>query len=309
MISRVRVPATSANLGPGFDSLGLSLSLYNILEFEERPQGSVRIEVSGEGVDEVPRTQGYNLAYRGFARYFESRGLRPPGVRLHLNNNVPVTRGLGSSATAIVSGLFAASLLDGRELSREELLDMAVTIEGHPDNVAPAVYGGFVVSGMFGDEAKQRVHTVRFAPPKDLACVVAVPNFTLSTGMARRVLPSHMPFADAVASVRNTALVTAALASGDLQQLAKVLPDAMEDRLHQPYRLPLIKGSERAIEAARDKGALAVTISGSGPSLIAFTREGDRQEVGDAMRQSFAHSGVSARILQLKPETAGIHQI
>lgn len=306
MSVRIRVPATSANLGPGFDSLGMSVSLYNILEFEERSQGSIRIEVSGEGVDDVPRTPEYNLAYRGFARYFEARGSKPPGVRLHLNNNVPVTRGLGSSATAIVSGLYAAALIDGRDISREDLLDLAVQIEGHPDNVAPAVLGGFVVSGQYGSGDARRVHAVRFDPPKGLNCVVAVPSFMLSTGLARRVLPNEVEFADAVQNVRGTALVVAALAKGDVAEFARILPDAMADRLHQPYRLPLIKGSDLAIEAAKAAGAFAVTISGSGPSLIAFTDDSGLY-VGDAMRQSFARSGVSTRILQLKPESQGIH--
>jgi len=302
MSMRLRVPATTANLGPGFDVLGLSLSLYNILEFEERPKGSVRIEVSGEGVDDVPRVQEYNLAYRGFARYFEASGRKPPGVRLHQYNEIPVTRGLGSSATAIVSGLCAAALLDGREIDRDKLLELAVRIEGHPDNVAPAIYGGFVVSGM----NNQRVHALKFAPPVGLSCVVAVPSFMLSTGLARRVLPTQVAFQDAVFNVRNAGLLIAALAAGDMAALRSVLPHAMDDRLHQPYRLPLIRGSERAMAAARDAGALAVAISGSGPSLLAFA-DGPTDGIGNAMRLAFADSGVSTRILQVKPETAGVH--
>jgi len=304
MSMRLRVPATSANLGPGFDVLGLSLALYNILEFEERPRGSVRIEVSGEGVDDVPRVQEYNLAYRGFARYFESTGRKPPGVRLHQYNEIPVTRGLGSSATAIVSGLYAAAMLDGRELNREQLLELAVRIEGHPDNVAPAIYGGFVVSGTNG----QKVQAVCFPPPAGLSCVLAVPNFMFSTGQSRRSLPSQVPFQDAAFNVRNVSLLIAALASGDSETLRRVLPLAMDDRLHQPYRLPSIKGGERAMAAAREAGALAVALSGSGPSLIAFT-VGEGAAVGNAMRQAFAQTGVSTRILHVKPETQGVHSL
>ncbi|HEU4963322.1 MAG TPA: homoserine kinase [Bacilli bacterium] len=306
MSVRVRVPATSANLGPGFDVLGLSLSLYNILEFAERPGHSVRIEVSGEGVDEVPRTADYNLVYRGFARYFETRGRKPPGVWLHLNNNIPVTRGLGSSATAIVSGLCAAAALDGQPLSREELFDLAVQIEGHPDNVAPAIYGGIVVSGVYEEGESRRIHKLRFQPPEGLTCVVAVPQFLLSTGLARRVLPSEVSFAEAASNVRNVALLVGALAQGDLRQLTAILPDVLGDCLHQPYRLPLIKGGDKAMQAAREAGALAVAISGSGPSLIAFATENELA-IGDAMRQAFARAGVSTRILQVKPETEGVH--
>lgn len=310
MSTRLRVPATSANLGPGFDVFGMSLSLYNILEFEERPHGSVRIEVSGEGVDDVPRVKEYNLAYRGFSRYFESRGRKAPGVRLHQYNEVPVTRGLGSSATAIVSGLYAAMLLDGRQVDREELLRLAVQVEGHPDNVAPAVYGGFVVSGVYGQESDKRVHTARLLVPPELSCIVAIPNFMLSTGLARRVLPGQISMPDAVSNVRNAALLVASLATGSLENWEQVLPDVIGDRLHQPYRLPLIKGGERAMEAARSAGAIAAAISGSGPSILAFAKEqAQGPGIGNAMRQAFAQVGVPVRIMQLRPETLGVHEL
>ena len=308
MSTRLRVPATSANLGPGFDVFGMSLSLYNILEFEERPQGSVRIEVSGEGVDDVPRVKEYNLAYRGFSRYFESRGRKTPGVRLHQYNEVPVTRGLGSSATAIVSGLYAAMLLDGRDVDREELLRLAVEVEGHPDNVAPAVYGGFVISGLYGQEQEKRIHTVRLLVPPELCCIVAIPDFMLSTGLARRVLPSHVTMAEAIANVRNAALLIASLATGSIEKWEQVLPDVIGDQLHQPYRLPLIRGGEQAMEAAKQAGAIAVSLSGSGPSILAFAKEhGQSLQIGNAMRQAFAQAGVSTRIMQLRPETQGVH--
>ncbi|KEO82652.1 homoserine kinase [Tumebacillus flagellatus] len=319
---RIRVPATTANLGPGFDVFGMSLSLYNILEFEERPNRSVRIEVSGEGVEDVPRVPDYNLAYRGFARYFSVRGRQAPGVRLHIHNEIPVTRGLGSSATAIVSGLCAAYLLDGCQFDREELLRLAVEIEGHPDNVAPAIYGGFVASGLYTSDfapesasssrlekktvSRPRLHTLRLTPPAGLCCVVAVPGYMLSTGLARRALPEQVPFSEAVQNVRNASLLTAAMATGDLAMIERVFADAMADFLHQPYRFPLIKGGVEAAQAARNAGAFAVAISGSGPSLLALTTA-NATEVGDAMRRTFAQQGVPTRILQLKPETSGVH--
>lgn len=306
MSMRIRVPATTANLGPGFDVFGMSLSLYNILEFEERPNRSVRIEISGEGVEDVPRVPLYNLAYRGFARYFSAQGRQAPGVRLHIYNEIPVTRGLGSSATAIVSGLAAASLLDGREIDRADLLRLAVEIEGHPDNVAPAIYGGFVASGLFENAPLPSLHTLRFTPPAELSCVVAVPRYMLSTGLARRVLPTQVNFRDAVHNVRNASLLTAAMASGDLGQIERVFRDAMQDHLHQPYRFPLITGGEEAVQAAKEAGAFAAVISGSGPSLLALTVQ-DELAVGDAMRRAFAKHDVPTRILQLRPETSGVH--
>jgi homoserine kinase len=150
------------------------------------------------------------------------------------------------------------------------------------------------------------LHTLRFTPPPGLSCVVAVPGYMLSTGLARRVLPEQVSYRDAVQNVRNASLLTAAMASGDLAMIQQVFTDAMQDHLHQPYRFPLIKGGEAAAQAAKDAGAFAVAISGSGPSLLALTTR-DELQIGDAMRRSFAMQGVATRILQLKPETSGVH--
>jgi homoserine kinase len=295
---RVKVPATTANLGPGFDTLGMALSLYNEIELEPWPNG-VKIEVSGEGKDLVPRATN-NSVYQAVLMVYERIGIRMRGVRIHIHNEVPVTRGLGSSATAIVGGLLGANALCGNILSESQLLEMAVQLEGHPDNVAPALLGGVVVSGVL----QGKTYVKRFDPPQGLHCVVLTPDFQLSTLASRRALPAQVAFRDAVHNVNCVALLVSALAEGDLELFGSV----MQDRLHEPYRRKLIPGMEEAFVAAKEAGALSVALSGSGPSLIAFcTQEFER--VGHAMREAFTRAGVSSRVLHLAPETGGARVI
>lgn len=291
---RVKVPATTANLGPGFDTLGMALSLYNEIEVEPWT-GGVKIEVSGEGKDLVPRATN-NTVYQAIQKVYERIGIRMRGVRIHIHNEVPVTRGLGSSATAIVGGLVGANALCGNLLTEEQLLDMAVALEGHPDNVAPALLGGVVVSGTVAG----KTYAKRFEPPKGLRCVVLTPDFQLSTTASRRALPSSVPLKDAVHNVNCVALLVSALAEGDLELFGSV----MQDRLHEPYRKRLIPGMEDAFIAAKEAGALSVALSGSGPSLIAFCTR-DYEQVGHAMRQAFQNRGVISRVIQLVPEAKG----
>lgn len=292
---RVKVPATTANLGPGFDTLGMALSLYNVIEAESWP-GGIQIEVSGEGRELVPCARN-NVVYEAIQRVYERMGIRMRGVRLHIHNEVPVTRGLGSSATAIVGGLLAANALCGSLLTQEELLEMAVALEGHPDNVAPAMLGGVVVSGVIDG----KTYAKRFAAPPGLHCVVATPQFQLSTALSRRVLPSTVPFSDAVHNLNHVALLVSSLSDGDLSLFGRV----MHDRLHEPYRKKLIPGMEKAFHAAREAGALAAALSGSGPSLIAFCLDGQSGPVGQALQEAFWEEGVESRIFHLLPEERG----
>ncbi|GIM44578.1 homoserine kinase [Collibacillus ludicampi] len=291
---RVKVPATTANLGPGFDTLGMALSLYNEIEVEPWT-GGVKIEVSGEGKDLVPRATN-NSVYQAIQMVYERIGIRMRGVRIHIHNEIPVTRGLGSSATAIVGGLLGANALCGNLLTESQLIEMAVQLEGHPDNVAPALLGGVVVSGVVGG----KTYVKRFNPPEGLRCVVVTPDFQLSTLASRRALPASVAFKDAVHNVNCVALLVSALAEGDLTLFSSV----MQDRLHEPYRRKLIPGMEEAFAAAKGAGALSVALSGSGPSLIAFCTSG-YEHVGHAMRAAFQNAGVTARVLQLFPEKNG----
>lgn len=293
----MRVPATTANLGPGFDALGLALELYNYIEVTPGTgTESLSITVQGEGRDDLPRGRD-NLVYQAVARAFQERSLHPPALSLYLVNNIPLARGLGSSAAAIVGGLLVAQELLAVPLSQEELLALACQLEGHPDNVSAALLGGLVISC----SGKQgRYHYLKARPPESLRLVVAIPELRLSTQEARRVLPDVLSRSDAVFNLSRTALLTASLLTNDLSALAL----ALEDRLHQPYRSPLIPGMEEVFQAARQAGALGVALSGSGPSIIAFA-EDNLERIGAAMVNAFARHGIPARFVITRPAWQG----
>ncbi len=298
---RVRVPATTSNLGPGFDAVGLALRLHNTLALEgaETPA----IEIEGEGAETLPRDPSH-LAYRAALAIAEhplaehaggGRGGRARLRAFHLRqvNRIPLARGLGSSAAAILGGAVAANALLGGPLDTQALLDLATEMEGHPDNVAPALLGGAVVCARTPDG----VRWLRVGTPR-LAAVVAVPDFAVSTQEARRLLPAQVPFADAVFNVTRTALLIAALTAGRTD----LLGEATQDRLHQPYRARLVPGLADVFAAARRAGAHGVALSGSGPTVLAF---GDAPGIGEAMAAAFRAAGAGCRILRVEIDTDG----
>jgi len=288
----VRAPASTTNLGPGFDVLGLALELHNELQVErveEALPGPVRVEVEGEGAGLLERDAA-NLAWQGIARLYAAIGRPAPGVILRHRNQIPVSRGLGSSSTAIVGGLVAGNALAGEPLDREALLALAVEMEGHPDNVTPALLGGFQVMSL---TAAGLVH-LRLPTPPGLTAVVCVPDVAVSTAEARRVLPSHYTRQDAVFNVGRVALLVAGLLTGQLG----VLQSAMEDRIHQPYRADLIPGFQAALEGAHRAGAVGACLSGSGSTLLALV-QGDPEPVGAAMVAAVERAGATARWLSL----------
>lgn len=282
----VRVPATTANLGAGFDCLGLALTLYN--EVEAQPADDLSIIIEGEGAAELPRDET-NLVWRAARRVLARVGDGPPGVRLHLRNRIPMESGLGSSAAATVAGLLVGHALTGQVLSQAELLEMAVAMEGHPDNVAPALLGGLMVAARDDDG---RLLTSRVAIPPWHA-VAVMPDFRLSTQAARRALPDCVSLSDAVYNVGHAALTVVALQQGDVRLLAA----AMTDRLHQPYRAPLVPGLQAALDAVRAQG-VAAAISGSGPTVIAFVAD-QGAAVGEVVVRAFARVGLAARVWEL----------
>lgn len=254
----VRAPATSANLGPGFDALGLALARYDEVEVEAAPSG-VRVEVDGEGAGEVP-TDEKHLVVRAIRAGLDSLGADQPGLLLRCRNTIPHGRGLGSSAAAIVAGVAAAYGLTGTPLDRDRALATVTELEGHPDNVAACLYGGLTVAWMESGTAR----AARLVPDQRIRPVAFVPATALSTEVARGLLPASVPHADAAANSGRAALLVAALtARPDL------LPAATEDRLHQPYRAPAMPVSAGLVDRLRAAGTAAV-ISGAGPTVLAL---------------------------------------
>jgi homoserine kinase len=292
---KVRVPGSTANCGPGFDSLGIACTIYNqmTLTLSERP--GLSVEVAGEGRGAIP-TDDRNIALRAVQMLLGQVKQYYPGISITMDNNIPLARGLGSSAAAIVAGLVAANAACGGRLDRQQLLALATELEGHPDNVAPALFGGITISTMYG----ARPYSLRFLPPAPLTLVVAVPEFGLSTRAARQVLPKTVPFQDAVFNVSRSAMLVGALCQGEYDFLRY----AFEDRLHQPYRARLIPGMAEVLQAAVGSGALGAVLSGAGPCLVAFTQNGP-DAVGRAMVSAFARHQVKSGYLALNIDSDG----
>lgn len=296
----VRVPGTSANCGPGFDCLGLATTIYNYLDLTLLRNGKVIVESAGEGADKIPHGKR-NLTWQAVNRLLQELGREDEfkGAIIRTNNNVPISRGLGSSSTAIVAGLVAANEILGSPLNRNGLLKLATEIEGHPDNVAPALFGGFTVSVMNQGE----VQTFSFLPRIKLKLIVAVPDFELSTRLARKVLPKNVSMKDAVFNISRASMLIAALVEGR----EDLLPLAFNDALHQPYRKKLVPGMTEVFEAAKAAGAFGSAISGAGSCLIAFTSARSRLEekIAAAMVEAFKAAGIQSKALILDVDKRG----
>jgi homoserine kinase len=296
---QIKVPATSANLGPGFDALGLALDLWNESMFELADDFSVQLE--GEGKGKLHQGKN-NLIIRAAMKLAERAGKQLPPFVLHCINNIPTGAGLGSSAAAILTGLLAGNALLENPFSQEEILNLASEMEGHPDNVAPALLGGLVVSTI--DEGKVIARQIPIGI--NLCITIALPDFYLPTKQARAALPRKVSVKNAVHNISRAVLVTEAFRNGDLNLLGK----AMNDKLHQPYRLKLIPGASAAMGAAKEAGASAVALSGAGPSLIAFSSQAEAEipqgdAIGESMKRAFEEAGLTARIFHLKGSGRG----
>ena len=290
----IKVPATSANLGPGFDALGLALDLWN--QTTITPANEFAVHVTGEGAGKLTSGKN-NLIVRAAQRLAEHAGKPLPPFHAECVNQIPLSSGMGSSSAAIITGLMAGNALLEKPFSREEILNLACDMEGHPDNVASAMMGGLVVSTMErGEVIARKIHIMgeqggHAGPP--LRITIVLPDFYLPTKQARAALPKKVSMKNAIHNISRTALVVEALRNGDLDLLGKV----MTDKLHQPYRLRLIPGAASAMEAAKDAGASAVALSGAGPSVIAFsTGEAD---VRESMKRAYEAAGVEAQVFRL----------
>lgn len=293
----VSVPATSANLGAGFDTLGLALELRNEVWLRRGARRGVHYVVEGEGCEDVAREPRANLFDRVLRRSLARLDHRAPDLEVRMLNRIPWRRGLGSSSAAAVAGAAAALRLAGVEVTEQAVLDLALPFEGHPDNLAPAAAGGFTVATLDG----KRARFVRLAPP-DLQAIALVPSFGVSTATARKLLPKTVPLGDAVHNLTRAALAVAAVSSRRWDLLGL----GTEDRLHQPYRARLVPGFDRVRLAAARAGAVAAFLSGSGPTILALARRDDAPAVEAAMRRAWArHGRGEARLLGLAPARRG----
>ena len=255
----IRVPASTANLGPGFDSLGLALPFYLTIRVQLAEKDTIRVH--GEHLASLPLDSS-NLIYQTIRYFFEKEDQVLPPIALEIESEIPLSRGLGSSGSAIIAGLLAANeLLDGRR-GKEEILQYAAELEGHADNVAASLYGGFVVTSWDGQKARAE----SFAIEDQLQVLLAIPNYTLSTNKARSAIPEAVPVKDAAYNIGHSALLVTYFVTGQFHKI----PLVMKDRLHQSYRQAAVKGLERVVKDMNEQGNWGAALSGAGPTLILF---------------------------------------
>ena len=263
----IKIPCSTANMGAGFDSIGMALTMYNEVYFDVTESG-LEIEVGEQGGHAIAADER-NLIYRSCKRALDSINLPVPGLRIKQINRVPQMRGLGSSSACVVGGIIMANIISDGRLSTDEMIAIAAEIEGHPDNILPTFIGGMTVGAM----ENGRVRFVHIEPPHRLKCCVFIPEFPLATKKARSVMPKEVSMKDAVYNLSRAALMVGAMTQGRLE----LISTALDDRLHQPYRKSLIRGYDQVVEAAQRNGALGCCLSGAGPTMIAFLEKDYRQ--------------------------------
>ncbi|PZD72066.1 Homoserine kinase [Acaryochloris thomasi RCC1774] len=293
----VKVPATSANIGPGFDCLGAALTRYNRFQFTalDPAVGPLQIQVQGAEAQQVA-TDASNLVYKAFVAYFRDRPVPPVQIKIRLG--VPLARGLGSSATAIVAGLMGANALAGSPLTRQQLLPQAIALEGHPDNVAPALLGNCQLAAKDQQTEQWTLCDVPWSP--EVVPIVAIPDFELPTCSARQVLPKSCEYSTAIFNAAHLGLLIRGLGAGH----ADWLRAALQDRLHQPYRQGLIPGYGAVAHAAAEAGAYGMVISGAGPTLLALGPVVRGDAIATAMKSAWA-SELSAETAVLQIDDQG----
>ncbi|HEV3472258.1 MAG TPA: homoserine kinase [Actinomycetota bacterium] len=298
---KVRVPATVANLGPGFDALGAAVRMHLEIEIEPR-RDSVEIMVEGEGAEQLPQDES-NLVIRSMNEFFDHVARRPPGFAVKVKNPIPLASGLGSSSAAVVGGLFAARAVTGRTVPQSEMVSLATRIEGHPDNVMPALLGGLVVC--YRGELESDLRYFRMEPSDRLVPILAVPAKGFPTSEARRALPEDVSFADAQFTASRAALLVAAVTSG---AGADILADAMDDRLHEPHRLKLMPETAAVHMEIKDAG-LPVSLAGAGPSLLIIVPRPEAATRAEQIRRICRDREAGWRVFvsEWEPAGASIH--
>jgi homoserine kinase len=293
----VTVPATTANLGVGFDCLGAALTMTNEFQFVVVDSDTtLKIMVEGEEADKVGLGEN-NLIYRSLVQFYQHIEQTPPPLEITIKLGVPLSRGLGSSATAIVGGLMGANSLAGNPLNQWEIMEMAIAIEGHPDNVVPALQGNCLLS--VEDRGEWQISQIPWH--QDIIPIVAIPNFELSTREARSVLPTEYSRSDAIFNISRMGLLIRALETNN----PSWLKTALADKLHQPYRQALITGYQEVEQAALASGAYGMVISGAGPTLLALTSPEKAEQVVTAMKTAWCSQGIEAQVRSLAINPSG----
>ncbi len=303
----VKVPATTANIGPGFDCLGMALPIYNTITIEETvlPGTGVEINVLADNdsidqlsLDHVPSDEN-SIVYKAVELLYNSIGQSPSELKINIHSNIPVARGLGSSSSVIVGALIAANELLGRPADEVALLSIACEIEGHPDNITPAIVGGLVISSQEEDGS---VVYRKLEWPDDWAVTVCVPDFELSTDIARSVLPKEVPMKDAIFNAKRLAMFVQAVHTKD-SELMKL---ALQDRLHQPYRMKLVPGLDKIIDNLRHfDNVLGCVLSGAGSSILVISERNDLDKIRTIVKDTWADQNIKCDIKTLSVENNG----
>ncbi|MFH0947624.1 MAG: homoserine kinase [Elusimicrobiota bacterium] len=296
---KIKIPATTANFGSGFDVLGASLKLYNEIEVSEfRIKNSeLKIEIVGEGVETLPR-DGKNIVWQTMKKVFNTLHFTPYTLHMQLINNIPLARGLGSSAAARLGGIVAANEICGGKLSGDEIIQIVSQLEGHPDNVVPSFFGGLCICNFDGKNVKYTKINI----PSELKAVLCIPDFELSTSKARDILPKMVSHKDAVFNSSRVALFVSAI----IQKKYDLLSIAMDDKLHQPYRKKLIPGMDDVFNSAKKSGAYGVCISGSGPTILAVSGQRSATKIGQSMQKAFYKHNIKSKYIVCDFDNEGI---
>ena len=303
----VKVPATSANIGPGFDCLGLALPIYNTVTIEETVLPGTGIEINMMSEDEVidemifddiPKDKS-NIVYKAVEMLYNSIGQEPSELKINIQSQIPITRGLGSSAAVIVGGLMAANKLLGSPADETAILSIATEVEGHPDNVAPAILGGFVLASQEDDGS---IVYKKLDWPEEWDITVCIPDFELSTNIARSVIPDKIPLSDAIFNMKHLALLIEAVNTKD----EKLMRAALKDKIHQPYRAKLVPGMTEIMDAFRhEDGVLGTVLSGAGPAMLVISHKYDLDKISAKVKEIWESQSIKADIRTLKIEPQG----
>ncbi len=307
----VKVPATAANIGPGFDCLGMALPIYNTITIEETvlPGTGIEINVISEDstVDELSiehlALDENSLVYKAVELLYNSIGQTPSELKINIHTNIPIARGLGSSASVIVGGLIAANELLGRPADEAALLSIATEVEGHPDNITPAIVGGLVISSQ---EEDCTVVYRKLTWPEEWSITACIPDYELSTDISRSVLPKEVPMKDAVFNAKRMAMFVEAVNTKD----ADLMRLALQDKLHQPYRMKLVPGLERIMDNLKhEENVLGCVLSGAGPSILIISQKNDLDKIHSVVKETWADLNVKAVIKTLTIEENGAQVI